>query len=67
MDKTLSTLSNGRFFSSVNSDLSLKLGENNLSAVPMTEDGFAMMWAGVRANYGITKGQVAYEVKVSIP
>ncbi|CAG2253425.1 E1BAP5 [Mytilus edulis] len=51
-------------FAKFNSDLSLKLGENNLSAVPMTEDGFAMMWAGVRANYGITKGQVAYEVKL---
>jgi hypothetical protein len=39
----------------VNSDLSLKIDENNLSAHPMTDDGFAMMWAGVRANYGITK------------
>jgi hypothetical protein len=50
----------------VNSDLSLKIDENNLSAHPMTDDGFAMMWAGVRANYGITKGQVGYEVKVNI-
>lgn len=48
-----------------NSDLSLKIDENNLSAHPMTDDGFAMMWAGVRANFGITKGQVGYEVKLT--
>lgn len=62
-DETWET-SESVLFDRFNSDLSLKLGENNLSAVPMTEDGFAMMWAGVRANYGITKGQVAYEVKL---
>ncbi|CAC5387390.1 HNRNPUL1 [Mytilus coruscus] len=62
-DETWET-SESVLFDRFNSDLSLKLGENNLSAVPMTDDGFAMMWAGVRANYGITKGQVAYEVKL---
>lgn len=48
----------------VNADLSLKINENNLSASPFTEGGFAMMWTGVRANYGVKGGKVAYEVKV---
>lgn len=48
-----------------NADLSLKINENNLSASPFTEGGFAMMWTGVRANYGIKGGKVAYEVKLT--
>lgn len=48
----------------VNADLSLKVNENNLSASPFTEGGFAMMWTGVRATYGVKGGKVAYEVKV---
>lgn len=49
----------------VNSDLSLKISEENLSATPYTEGGFAMMWTGVRGNYGVKNGKVAFEVKVS--
>lgn len=48
-----------------NADLSLKINENNLSASPFTEGGFAMMWTGVRANYGVKGGKVAYEVKLT--
>ncbi|XP_062587264.1 heterogeneous nuclear ribonucleoprotein U-like isoform X2 [Saccostrea cucullata] len=47
-----------------NSDLSLKTEEGNLSAAPFTEGGFAMMWTGVRANYGVKAGKVAFEVKL---
>lgn len=48
-----------------NADLSLKVNENNLSASPFTEGGFAMMWTGVRATYGVKGGKVAYEVKLT--
>ncbi|KAH9507215.1 Heteroproteinous nuclear ribonucleoprotein U-like protein 1 [Bulinus truncatus] len=45
-------------------DLSLRFDENGLKAHPLTVDGFAYMWSGVRAMYGVQKGKVAYEVKV---
>ncbi|XP_022332049.2 uncharacterized protein LOC111129853 isoform X2 [Crassostrea virginica] len=48
-----------------NSDLSLKISEENLSATPYTEGGFAMMWTGVRGNYGVKNGKVAFEVKLT--
>ncbi|XP_061172506.1 heterogeneous nuclear ribonucleoprotein U-like isoform X2 [Saccostrea echinata] len=48
-----------------NSDLSLKTEEGNLSAAPFTDGGFAMMWTGVRATYGVKGGKVAFEVKLT--
>ncbi|XP_068210926.1 heterogeneous nuclear ribonucleoprotein U-like protein 1 isoform X1 [Palaemon carinicauda] len=48
-----------------NSDLSLVISkENFLSAEPMTSDGFAYVWHGVRATYGFLRGRLFYEVKV---
>lgn len=48
----------------VNSDLNLKIDENK--GTPMCHDGFAMMWAGARATYGVKRGSVAFEVKVCV-
>ncbi|XP_064089121.1 heterogeneous nuclear ribonucleoprotein U-like protein 1 [Macrobrachium nipponense] len=48
-----------------NSDLSLIIDkETFLSATPMTSDGFAYVWHGVRARYGFLRGRLFYEVKV---
>ena len=35
------------------------------SAKAMSKDGFAHLWAGVRATYGAAKGKVCYEVTVT--
>ncbi|RUS76398.1 hypothetical protein EGW08_015849, partial [Elysia chlorotica] len=45
------------------SDLNLRFDDNGIKAHPLTVDGFAFMWSGVRAMYGVTSGKVAYEVK----
>ncbi|KAJ8308856.1 hypothetical protein KUTeg_013730 [Tegillarca granosa] len=45
-----------------NSDLNLKIDGNK--GTPMYHDGFAMMWAGARATYGVKRGSVAFEVKL---
>ncbi|XP_066970072.1 heterogeneous nuclear ribonucleoprotein U-like protein 1 [Macrobrachium rosenbergii] len=48
-----------------NRDLSLIIDkETFLSAKPVTSDGFAYVWHGVRATYGFQRGRVFYEVKV---
>ncbi|XP_066970862.1 tigger transposable element-derived protein 1-like isoform X1 [Macrobrachium rosenbergii] len=48
-----------------NRDLSLIIDkETFLSAKPMTSDGFAYVWHGVRARYGFLRGRLFYEVKV---
>jgi len=52
-------------YSSVNSDLNLRIDQGGLKASPITVEGFAYMWAGARSNYGVKKGKVAFEVKVS--
>lgn len=49
-----------------NSDLNLVISKTDFtSASPLTDGGFAYMWAGVRATYGFLPGKVCYEVKVS--
>lgn len=40
--------------------------DEGLKAHPLTVEGFAFMWAGARAMYGVKSGKVAYEVKVSV-
>ncbi|KAL8600488.1 hypothetical protein ACOMHN_044953 [Nucella lapillus] len=47
-----------------NCDLSLRIQENGLKAHPQTVEGFAFMWAGARAMFGVTSGKVAFEVKL---
>ena len=40
-----------------NSDLDLEINtEDMCSAKAMSSDGFAHLWAGVRATHGVTKG-----------
>ncbi|EFX66877.1 hypothetical protein DAPPUDRAFT_262452 [Daphnia pulex] len=47
-------------------DLNLTINKTDfVSGAPLTEAGFAYMWAGARANYGIVNGKVCYEVKVT--
>ena len=54
------------FFSTVDlSDLNLKIGKDGYNACPLSMEGFAYMWGGVKATYGVNKGKVAYECKVS--
>ncbi|BFZ08002.1 hypothetical protein BsWGS_11041 [Bradybaena similaris] len=45
-------------------DLNLRFNDRGIKAHPLTVGGFAYMWSGVRANYGVRSGKVAYEVKV---
>lgn len=47
-----------------NSELHLKINQDCLSASPLSDEGFALVWAGVRSTYGVKSGKVAYEVKV---
>jgi len=47
-----------------NSDLCFRIDNDGLCARPWVEGGFAMVWAGARATYGVKTGKVAYEVKV---
>ncbi len=50
-----------------NSDLNLTINETDfVSGAPLTEAGFAYMYAGARATYGFENGKVCYEVKVHI-
>ncbi len=53
------------FSVSVNADLNLRVDEG-CKCNPITVEGFAFMWAGARANYGVNKGKVAFEAKVGI-
>ena len=48
----------------VNCDLHIRVREDGYKSTPITVEGFAFMWAGVRATYGLKKGKVAYECKV---
>ena len=49
-----------------NSDLTLEIDpEDCYSARAMSNQGFGYLWSGVRATYGVTKGKVCYEVKIT--
>lgn len=48
-----------------NSDLNVEVANNGYTAKPQSFYGFGYMWAGVRANYGVTSGKVAFQIKVS--
>ncbi|VDN98034.1 unnamed protein product [Rodentolepis nana] len=52
------------FLDFYNSDLSLVINQDCYSAKPMTDEGFALMWAGTRANYGVKSGKTFFEVKI---
>ncbi len=40
------------------------MGADGVTGTPMSSDGFAFMWAGARAMYGVKKGKIAFETKV---
>nr|KAG5689769.1 hypothetical protein BaRGS_031170 [Batillaria attramentaria] len=47
-----------------NCDLNLRIKDEGVKAHPLTVEGFAFMWAGARAMFGVKSGKVAYEVKL---
>lgn len=48
-----------------NSDLNLTIDKGRFSAVPLSQHGFGLMWAGARSTYGFLKGKVCFEVKIT--
>nr|CAH8872812.1 unnamed protein product [Trichobilharzia regenti] len=52
------------FLDTYNCDLNLIIDATSFQAKPQTEGGFSLMWAGVRANYGVISGKAFYEVRV---
>ena len=53
------------FFLTDTCDLNLRISEDGTKANPINVEDFALMWSGARANYGVKKGKVGFEVKVS--
>ncbi|XP_077531470.1 heterogeneous nuclear ribonucleoprotein U-like protein 1 isoform X3 [Haemaphysalis longicornis] len=48
-----------------NSDLNLCIDESRYAAESMTQHGFGLMWAGARATFGVCKGKICFETKVT--
>lgn len=47
-----------------NCDLNMRVDDCGYKCSPITVEGFAFMWSGSRANFGVAKGKVSYETKI---
>lgn len=48
-----------------NSDLNLCIDSSRYEAESMSQLGFGLMWAGARASYGVNKGKICFETKIT--